>query len=418
MNEPTVGFPRPRESTREMRAVVPGAATPFAPSVAPPPVSQVPATIPPGPPPHAHPQSHAAFGAAPTLPPTQLPSAHPSVPPPPASAQAVAHPAAQVPQSAPTWMASPHPTPPPASPRAIVRPPAPLPGIWTPNGGTPLPTEEPAPAPTPVAAPEPRRREAYEVVWKDGDPEALGRARSWALADHGRPRGLVPRLGRAGLIEPRPRPDGWWLEGKSERVATLLRERSLLDGEGGALACPALVMRGTFALDFALADELSALRAALRHLERRHKAVREALELARDIDGSELTPTAVLRSGIDELLRAAEAAGMRADAVRKTARESLVRNRRYRTLNLLGEDHIVGRWVEEGSSATSQVAYLSSRARSALPLAIAFPARAVITLHPRQDPDEKDRLALVIHALARHLTADELETDATPPPAR
>lgn len=295
-----------------------------------------------------------------------------------------------------------------------VRPPNPLESQhdWPKATGQAAPEPKPAPTPEPEPTPE-RRTQAYEVVWKGDDRDALSRARGWALENAKRPRGLVPRMGRAALVEPRPRPDDWWLGERSERISTLVNgERSLLDGGGATLRRPALVVRGVLEISTGLADRLAALRAALQHLRGQHKPIREALDLTKDIQGDELTPTAVLKGGMDDLLRAAESAGLKRNHLEDSARAVLVRARRYREVNVLGADHLVTVWRDATGLSTSQIAYLPLSAKSNLPLVGTFEARAVVTLHPRQDPEEEGPVAMRIHALGRKISAEELGEQA------
>lgn len=285
-------------------------------------------------------------------------------------------------------------------------PPSPLPRPWE---GAVRQTES-VPSQVEVASPQsaavPRRDYAHEVIWKQRGSEALTRARVWASDGRTPPRGLVPRIGRAALVEPRPRPDDWWLEGRAETVTSLRGSGSLIDDDAAALRCPAVVLTGMVEVATSLGDELTAIRAAVRHLRTRHKTIREALELTGDIEAERLTPNAVIRTGIDEVVRAAVGAGMSAEALKRTARHSLLRARRYREVNLFGCDHVVLWW--RGAAAEPQIAYVPTEAAAAFPLVLELEARAVVTVHPRQDPEETSRLALRVHALARRLSADEL----------
>lgn len=279
--------------------------------------------------------------------------------------------------------------------------------------------ESPAPEPGPASwardtatSPDtvarPTRTHAFEVIFKGENAAALSRARRWVGDDEPRPQGLVPRLGRAALVRPRAPSEEWWLGRRSLAVADV-EGLSLLDGDGAAMTEHAVVVRGIIALEVTLADELEGIRAALIHLASRHKGIREALETTRDIQGDPLTPTTVLRGAISELLRAADGAGLASVGVRDTARRTLVRERRYRTIDVLGEEHLVlrlgddtspGPSTDDGSTAR-QVAYLPKDAGARLPLTQRFEGRAVVTVHPRHDPDEPKRIALRVHALAR-----------------
>lgn len=300
------------------------------------------------------------------------------------------------------------PPPTPRSPRDV-RPPNPLEAQHRWPSAIPVATQEASTLEPEAHQPlVERRTHALEVVWKGEQEDVLGRARTWALAGKTRPRGLVPRLGRSGLVEPRPRPDDWWLGERCETVANLaLGQRSLLGGDGATLERPAFVVRGAMRVCTGLSDELSAVWAALQHLSRKHRPIGEALEATRDIRGDELTPLPVLRNGLDELLTAAQSAGLKRDGLLETARHSLVRARRYRIINVLGEDHIVTSW-SDGSGCTPLVGYLPVSARHHLPLVAAFEARTVATLHPRQDPEEPMPIALRLHTLGRNLSAEEL----------
>ncbi len=371
-------------------------------------------------------EQHAAWGDhghhRPSVPPPQPPASPPPAPQPAQPTQIAAPANVAAPSASENlWPAQPRavgspgygqlgrPHDPDAAPLGV-RPPNPLEGQhdWPRTNSTVVA----APKPTPKLEPEPakeRRVQAYEVVWKGDDRDTLGRARGWALENAKRARGLLPRTGRAALIEPRPRPDDWWLGERSERISTLLNgDRSLLDGDGAALNRPALVVRGVLEVSTGLADRLAALRASLQHLRGQHKPIREALELTKDIQGDELTPTAVLEGGMDDLLRAAESAGLKRTHLKDSARATLVRARRYREINVLGADHLVTVWRDAAGMSTSQVAYLPLSAKSNLPLVGTFEARAVVTMHPRQDPEEEAPVAMRIHALARKISAHEL----------
>ncbi len=386
--------------TGEMPVVPSGGdGTPFRPSLPPPPPASHPQARPSS---QTHPHGFPVATPYPRLPspPAPYPPAPyappaPSPPPPPPPA-----PSLHAGSVAPTLAQAAH---------AGVAQPAPLRVPWSPPPSFPELTPrraeasvERAPDTTPNAAPP--RAQAFEVVFRGDDRAALERARAALATTPPRPRGLIPRLGRAALAAPPPRPDDWWLEPRALTVAEL-RATCLFEGEGPALAAPAVIVGATFTPHVALSDELLALRAALVHLTSRHKAVRDALDATGDIEGGPLTPGAVLRAGIAELVRGAESAGLSAQGLRDTARQSLVRSRRYRRVDILGEDHIVLHLTEPSaapSTAAGQVAYLSASAASHLPLAIRFDGRAIVTVHPRHDPEQAEPLAVRIHALARH----------------
>ena len=70
---------------------------------------------------------------------------------------------------------------------------------------------------------------------------------------------------------------------------------------------------------------------------------------------------------------------------------------------MLGGDHVVVRF---GQDEESIVAYLPIEAASHLPLEESFTVRAVVSVHPRQDPEEANACALRVHAIARVHDAD------------
>lgn len=309
-------------------------------------------------------------------------------------------------------------------PSAGAATPAPMPEGWrplpnfppvaSPHAPTPDPQPEPPPNdPKPASAPPRRRRSVViDTIWKGDDAEVMAKACQWASIRFERPKGLVPRLGREALVQP-PRRD-WFSDGRAWTLDEIERDvvRSL-DGDEGAsdaLAVSAVVAVGRLAVDVSLSDELEALRAALVHLAVRHKPIQRALEATKGIVPGPLTPQAVLRAGIEELVRGADEVGHGGPALRTTAKRTLVRARRHRQLEVLGGPHLVTRWTQRGG-AEPWAAYLPVAAAASLPLEVELAARAVVTVHPRCDPDEPGPWALKIHALARVLPAEALASD-------
>ncbi len=300
----------------------------------------------------------------------------------------------------------------PAAPPADWRPlhfPAPVVPAVAKLPADPVPSSPPPASPESEPAALPSRSRVVDTLWKSHDVDVLRRASRWASVERPRPRGLLPRLGREALVEP-PRRD-WLSDGRAITLVELSAEAGRMAsggaGESDRLERPAVVLTGVLSLDVSLGDELDALRAAVAHLAPRHKPVQRALDATKTIERGPLTPLAVLRAGIDEIVRGAEEANQDPRALRATARRSLVRARRHRELDLLGGPHVVGRWRDAGR-AEDWVVYLPKEAAPSLPLEIELAARAAVTVHPRCDPDETGRWALQVHALARILTTEEL----------
>lgn len=217
----------------------------------------------------------------------------------------------------------------------------------------------------------------------------------------------MPREGRHALRQATVAPHAWLADGRVADPAELLAPELLFADEGGSLETAAVVVKGSLAFDVPAHEELEALRLAVRHLAARHKPIRAALEATAEIPAQPLTPLRLLQAGIDEIVEALDRASVGGQATRATARQSLMRARRYSVLDVLGADHLVARWTPPGAGEP-WAAYLPVEARSSLPLEPSFAMRAAVTVHPRQDPDEPGPRALRIHALARVIATEAL----------
>ena len=254
-----------------------------------------------------------------------------------------------------------------------------------------------APAERVLSSPSPSHR--AELLWTGDDGEVLARARRWVEEGSDRPRRALRRGARAVA---RPTSHAWFADGRSA-TAEGIAIRSIYDGSQPALVPPALVVRGSLTVDAPIADELAAVRTALSVVAPRHAPVREALDASAALEPSALTADKVVRAALDQLYVAARLSGMRPESVRDNALSALARARRHAVLTVFGDEHVV---VRIGADPHRVVAYLPKAAAAHLPLDRSFDVRAVVAVHPRQDPLEKDEIALRICALARVHTPD------------
>lgn len=250
------------------------------------------------------------------------------------------------------------------------------------------------------------------MLWQGDDEPALGRVRKWAQISE-RPRGLLPRRGEQALRPAGRSRHAWLAEGRVAQRSDLVAPESLFPDGGTAYLPPAVVVAGTLTFDVPLHDELDAVRAAIRHLKSKSKPIADALSANEDVVADPLTPVAVLRTAIAELLAAAQQAGLSGDGVRRSARATLIRSRRYAELDVLGEPHVVARWSSR-LGVTPWVIYIPKTAVTTLPIEASFGIRAAVTVHPRQDPEERGAHALRVHALARVHAAETLVEETGP----
>ncbi len=233
-----------------------------------------------------------------------------------------------------------------------------------------------------------------ELLWSGDDADAMTTAKKWTEEGHGRQR-TVLRRGNKALQ--RPVSHAWFAAGRASTPEDL-RALSIFDGDEAALTVSAVVVRGELTVDTPAVDELEAVRNALSCVSSRHAAIREALAASSELQPSTLTATEVVQAALDQLYAAARASGMRVATMKENARRALSRARRHAELCVFGEDHVV---VRIALAEHSVVAYLPKTAAGHLPLDPCFDVRAVVAVHPRQDPIEEDSVALRICALAR-----------------
>ncbi len=253
-----------------------------------------------------------------------------------------------------------------------------------------------APEPEPSAPEvEPATVQHLELIWGGPDEAAIQRARRWN-------REQEKHLPRTGARAVEPRKGAHWL--KQSRLAG--HDDICAAVSAGATEPPARVVEGTLTFDLDPAEELKATRAALRRVAPHHPELRRTMESTEGLAEDPLTPLAMLRTATHELITKAVAAGMARAELQSQTRDTLMRHRKHAELNILGGDHLVAR-LHLDSSVAPWVAYVPKEAMSTLPLMPELPVRAVVTVHARQDPEERGTHGLKLHALARFVEVTE-----------
>lgn len=275
-----------------------------------------------------------------------------------------------------------------------MRPPNPIAEAPPPPPRRPVLSSVPEPEPSAPEAAQPTVQQ-LELIWAGPDEAAILRARRWD-------RETEKRLPRTGSRAVEPRRGASWIA--TSRIASHGDVCAAISS--GAPEPPARVVEGTLTFDLAPAEELKATRAALRRVAPHHPELRRTMESAEGLAEDPLTPLAMLRTAIHELVAGAVAAGMSRAELQSQTRDTLMRHRKHAELNILGGDHLVAR-LRLDSKVAPWVAYLPKEAMSTLPLMPELSVRAVVTVHAKQDPEEKGLHGLRIHALARFVEATE-----------
>jgi hypothetical protein len=172
----------------------------------------------------------------------------------------------------------------------------------------------------------------------------------------------------------------------------------------GRYEAPLLVVAGELALGL---DDLEALRGLAANASAfmaGEEPLRAAVEAAHAYTGlSGLIPTPHALAAHSSRIREAFARvprGVPADFLDVETRRALLAQRRYRTRAFRGAPHLAGAITTPGAAAPL-LAFLPAEAAPWLPLALAFPVRAVVEAHLHADQYDGDAVALGVAALGR-----------------
>ena len=249
--------------------------------------------------------------------------------------------------------------------------------------------DDPEPPPSEV-------EEVSELLWSDDDDPAIDRARAWTRN--------VPSRRRRQRREDDPVSKYAWLAaGRAVRPCRIVSDVSL--GTRKALDAPAIVVRARATVVLRGVDELEAARAHLRAKASQHPAIAEALAATAGVQPGPYASEETSRQALEELYAAVDGQGVERARTERAARDAVTRNRGYASLTVLGKPHVVLRFSDDEAEL---VAYLPEEAAAHLPLVDTFEVRAVVAVHPRQDPKEHARRALRIAAIARVHDAAEV----------
>lgn len=184
--------------------------------------------------------------------------------------------------------------------------------------------------------------------------------------------------------------------------------RAMLESidEEGAITPPLVVVSGEVQLFFHEVQTLKATIAVTSPLAGADKRLRETLDAANELVGSDWKCTALAAEGMTSRLREAFVQANRtlpANYLDQNVERVLLEQRSYQKRVILGEKRIRAAMVPEGSSSAIPC-YLSEELEAKLPLFSRFRAVVIAEARGQQDQYETNPLALVALSLGRVLS--------------